>query len=185
MKGAGSGAAAVVAARGAGLYYVGQRGGGLGAMPLSREIKHLEPAFAPGDRRGPVAGGVVLVVLVLYFLVRSPEPVRTAAGPVPEGRPAAPAQAAPMVAEHPMRPPMAGRDDPAGLGPSGAFVDVMGQVVGVHDGAAVVDCQGSHYLVLKGEGGEPPRAGDRIRVTGRVLGSSDDGLFYVEGGTAR
>jgi hypothetical protein len=66
------------------------------------------------------------------------------------------------------------------LGPAGAPVVISGTVVGSSAGRPVLECNGRYYLVVRGRPVDAPRKGDPMRLAGRVVGSSVDGLFYVE-----
>lgn len=69
----------------------------------------------------------------------------------------------------------------AHLGPAGAPVSVNGRVVGITAGRPVIECQGQYYLVVKGaRRADEITRGQMLSFAGKIMGSSEDGLFYVE-----
>ena len=52
--------------------------------------------------------------------------------------------------------------------------------MGVTAGQPVLQCQGRYYVIVGGRPVDEPRKGDELSVSGKLLGCSQDGVFYVE-----
>jgi hypothetical protein len=173
--------------------------------PRSRAPVHAEVVAPPAARPGPAlawlaAGAVALMVVAGLAGVESwNAAVRPlAASPPPVTRPGGNALAATAPPRAPV-PGMAdsgrprdsarnGHGDPgpispslaAHLGPVGGSVDLEAQVVGSSFGRLILRHGGRHYMVVRGRIPPDARPGDKMKLVGWLLGSSRDGMMYVE-----
>ena len=159
-----------------------------GATPAPSRATLLPVADAPPARSGAwlwLGGGIAALALV--------------GGMVASGSHAAPETAASAASPRAIAHPKKGRNLPAApalrtargtvppnpiaahLGPAGASVRVQGTVVGISSGKPVIEHNGQYYLVVKpAHPIEDLKRGALMHVAGRIMGTSGDGLFYLE-----
>lgn len=126
----------------------------------------------------PVAGLMVVAGLAIAILPgtqSAPAPVASASKAPRKSRIQTSAPVATTVV-NPGQNPVA-----AHLGPAGAEVSGNGRVVGITAGRPVIECQGQFYLVVKGgRPAEELKRGQMLAFNGKIMGSSQDGLYYIE-----
>ena len=151
------------------------------ALVPAPDGRPIVPAPAGGMAWGWLLAGVAVLGAVSLAVTlpagkSEPGPVASAsARPAKKSRLAGTAPVATSVGK-PGQNPVA-----AHLGPAGAAVSMNGRVVGITSGRPVLECQGQYYLVVKGgRSGEDVKRGQVLAFSGKIMGSSQDGLFYVE-----
>jgi len=171
--------------------------------PLEATAPEILPeGLSQPVRRWPiVAGGVLAVCLVVGTVARGllgavhrVEPSTSAQSdqrgvhplpavdPSPTSGSTSPRRAVAESAGASVQPASPARKELETLfGPMGARVSIKGPVIGVSFGRPVIECQGRYYVVVRGAGARDASRGDVVRTTGKLIGCSEDSIFYVEG----